>query len=46
MTRDSTAIIDVDTVMSDTSDNPVQNKVIKKYVDELKAMHESNTKEA
>ena len=31
---DSTAIIDVDTVMSDTSDNPVQNKVIKKYVDE------------
>ena len=39
MTRDSTAIIDVD-----TSENPVQNKVIKKYVDELKAMHESNTK--
>lgn len=31
---DSTAIIDVDTVMSDTSENPVQNKVIKKYVDE------------
>ena len=30
----STAIIDVDTVMSDTSENPVQNKVIKKYVDE------------
>ena len=31
---DSTAIIDVDTVMSDTSENPVQNKVIKKYVDD------------
>ena len=31
---DSTAIIDVDTVMSDTSENPVQNKAIKKYVDE------------
>lgn len=30
---DSTAIIDVDTAMSDTSVNPVQNKVIKKYVD-------------
>lgn len=34
---DSTAIIDVDTVMSDTSDNPVQNKVIKKYVDARKS---------
>ena len=31
---DSTTIIDVDAVMSDTSNNPVQNKVIKKYVDE------------
>ena len=31
---DLTAIIDIDTVMSDTSENPVQNKVIKKYVDE------------
>ena len=30
---DSTAIIDIDTAMSDTSVNPVQNKVIKKYVD-------------
>lgn len=31
---DSTVIIGVDTVMSDTSVNPVQNKVIKKYLDE------------
>ena len=31
---DSTAIIDIDSTMSDTSVNPVQNKVIKKYVDE------------
>ena len=31
---DSTAIINVDAVMSDTSENPVQNKVIKKYVDD------------
>ena len=31
---DSTVIIGVDTVMSDTSVNPVQNKVIKKYVDD------------
>ena len=30
---DLTAIIDIDTVMSDTSENPVQNKVIKAYVD-------------
>ena len=36
---DSTAIIDVDTVMSDTSVNPVQNKVIKKYVDEKQVKH-------
>ena len=31
------SIIDVDTTMSDTSTNPVQNRVIKKYVDELVA---------
>ena len=31
---DSTAIIDIDSTMSDTSVNPVQNKVIKKYVDD------------
>ena len=31
---DSTAIIDVDAAMSDTSTNTVQNKVIKKYVDD------------
>ena len=31
---DSTAIIDIDSTMSDTSVNPVQNKAIKKYVDE------------
>lgn len=31
---DSSAIIDVDTEMSDTSEKPVQNKVIKKYVDD------------
>ena len=31
---DSTTIIDVDTVMSDQSTNPLQNKIIKKYVDE------------
>ena len=31
---DSTVIIGVDTAMSDTSVNPVQNKVIKKYVDD------------
>nr|DAF75164.1 MAG TPA: hypothetical protein [Caudoviricetes sp.] len=30
----STAIIDIDMEMSDTSENPVQNKVIKKYVDD------------
>ena len=30
----STATITVDTEMSDTSENPVQNKAIKKYVDE------------
>ena len=30
---DLAAIIDIDTAMSDTSENPVQNKVIKKYVD-------------
>ena len=33
MSRDGSQIT-VDTVMSDTSKNPVQNKVIKKYVDE------------
>ena len=31
---DTTVIIGVDTAMSDTSENPVQNKVIKKYVDD------------
>lgn len=31
------SIINVDTTMSDTSTNPVQNRVIKKYVDELVA---------
>ena len=36
---DSTAIIDVDTVMSDSSENPVQNKVIKKYVDDKQVKH-------
>ena len=30
----SGSVINVDTVMSDTSENPVQNKVIKKYVDD------------
>ena len=30
------SVIDIDASMSDTSVNPVQNKVIKKYVDELK----------
>ena len=34
---DLTAIIDIDTAMSDTSVNPVQNKVIKKYVDDHSA---------
>ena len=29
--------IDVDTMMSDTSENPVQNKVVKAYVDEKTA---------
>ena len=31
--EDQTSVIDVDAAMSDTSANPVQNKVIKKYVD-------------
>lgn len=31
------ANMDVDTAMSDTSENAVQNKVIKKYVDQLRA---------
>ena len=30
----SGSVINVDAAMSDTSENPVQNKVIKKYVDE------------
>ena len=30
----SGSVINVDTAMSDTSENPVQNKVIKKYVDD------------
>ena len=30
------SVIDVDAAMSDTSENPVQNKVVKKYIDELK----------
>ena len=30
------SVIDIDAAMSDTSVNPVQNKVVKKYVDELK----------
>ena len=30
------SVIDIDAVMSDTSVNPVQNKVVKKYIDELK----------
>ncbi len=30
------SVIDIDTAMSDTSVNPVQNKVVKKYIDELK----------
>ena len=32
--EDQSSVIDVDAAMSDTSVNPVQNKVIKKYVDE------------
>ena len=31
-----TSVIDIDAAMSDTSVNPVQNKVVKKYIDELK----------
>ena len=34
--EDQTSVIDVDAAMSDTSANPVQNKVVKKYIDELK----------
>lgn len=30
------SVIDIDASMSDTSINPVQNKVVKKYIDELK----------
>ena len=30
------SVIDIDAAMSDTSVNPVQNKVVKKYIDELK----------
>ena len=32
--EDQPSVIDIDAAMSDTSVNPVQNKVIKKYVDE------------
>ena len=33
--EDQQSVIDIDAAMSDTSVNPVQNKVIKKYVDDL-----------
>lgn len=29
-----TGLVNIDTEMSDTSENPVQNKVVKEYVDE------------
>ena len=34
--EDQLSVIDIDAAMSDTSTNPVQNKVVKKYIDELK----------
>ena len=34
--EDQQSVINVDAAMSDTSANPVQNKVVKKYIDELK----------